>query len=78
MRPDVLLAFEAAHPRHNGMKEERIRAELGITPARFYQLLNRAACTREGIAADPVTARAVRERSTRRASEAATRIGRAA
>lgn len=63
MLPARLLAFEHAHPRHNGTKEETIRATLGITPARYYVLLGRAARSVEGIAADPITARRVRERS---------------
>lgn len=63
MPPDRLLAFESRWPRHTPDKDHRIRHELGITPARFYQLLARAAKTVEGIAADPITARRVRERS---------------
>lgn len=66
MRPETLLAFEARWPRHNGTKDLTIRAELGMTPARYYQLLGRAAQSREGMAADPITARRVRERVARR------------
>lgn len=61
--PARLLDFEAAHPRHTGAKENAIRAELRVTPARFYQLLERAARSRDGIAHDPFTARRVRERA---------------
>ena len=43
MCPEALLAFEARWPRHSGSKELAIRAKLGVTPARFYQLLSRAA-----------------------------------
>lgn len=57
-----LLTFEATHPRHTWVKDEAIRRELGITPARYYVLLGRAAESVEGIAHDPVTARRVRER----------------
>lgn len=67
MRPEILLAFEHAWPRHDGHKETAIRRELGITPARFYQLLGRAAESREGIAAHPITARRVRDRAQRAA-----------
>ncbi len=63
MRADKLIAFETRWPQHNGTKELTIRAELGITPARYYQLLGRAAVSREGIAFDPLTARRVRERA---------------
>lgn len=65
MRPEILLTFEHAWPRHDGRKETAIRRELGITPARYYQLLNRAARSSEGVEADPLTARSVRERAGR-------------
>lgn len=65
MSPETLLAFEAQWPRHTPDKDATIRRELGITPARFYQLLGRAAATVEGISADPITARRVRERGAR-------------
>lgn len=64
MTPSVLLEFEARWPRHSGAKEEAIYGELGMPPARFYQLLSRAAKSREGIAADPITARRVRARGS--------------
>ncbi|MBE7953640.1 DUF3263 domain-containing protein [Microbacterium sp. R1] len=69
MTPAVLLAFEARHPRHTPTKAARIRHELGITEVRYYVLLARAARSTEGIAADPTTARMIRERATRRAGE---------
>lgn len=34
----------------------RIRHELGLTPARYIILLERAARSREGLVADPLTA----------------------
>lgn len=68
MLPETLLAFERVHPRHDGGKEEKIRAELGVTPARYYVLLARAARSIGGMAADPITARRVRERRVQRAA----------
>lgn len=68
MRPETLLAFEHAWSHHDGRKDLTIRRELGITPARFYQLLHRTAHTAEGIAADPIIARRVRGRSAGRVS----------
>lgn len=65
MHPELLLTFERSWPRHTGHKETAIRRELGITPARYYVLLHRAAHTREGIEAHPITARRVRERAAR-------------
>ena len=69
MLPETLLAFERAHPRHDGTKEEIIRAELGLTPARYYVLLARAARSVEGMRADPITARRVRDTLESRAAE---------
>lgn len=67
MHPSRLLAFEQRWPHHDGAKETRIRTELNITPARYYQLLGRAARSIDGIKADPITARIVRERAERAA-----------
>ncbi|MCC2033050.1 DUF3263 domain-containing protein [Microbacterium sp. BWT-G7] len=50
-----LLDFERAWPRHSGAKEVAIRAH-GLTPARYYVLLRRAAVSHEGQAHDAVTA----------------------
>lgn len=65
-----LLDFEARWPQHTGAKEELIRDELRISPARYYQLLNRAAVSLEGQAHDPITAHRVlrRLRRSRRAA----------
>lgn len=69
MTPADLLAFEAQHPQQTPEKTSRIRHELGITEVRYYVLLARAARSAEGIAAHPMTARMVRERADRAASE---------
>lgn len=51
-----LVDFAAAHPGpFNGRVDEAIRAELGITPARYFQLLSRAVRTREALEHDPIT-----------------------
>jgi hypothetical protein len=51
-----LIDFAAAHPgRFNGTVDEAIRAELGVTPARYFQLLSRAIRTQAAQAHDPVT-----------------------
>ena len=59
MNTAAFLAFGAAHPGWSSNKEMRIRRELGITPPRYIVLLERAAASREGQAADPVTAHRV-------------------
>lgn len=75
MTPTTLLAFEAQHPQHAPAKTARIRHELGISEVRYYVLLLRAARSAEGVKADPMTARMVRQRADR---VAAARAGRAA
>lgn len=69
MSPADLLAFEARWPSPSPDKGARIRAELGITEIRYVVLLGRAAESAEGIAADPLTARRVRDRAARRAAQ---------
>lgn len=70
-----LLAFEEAWPRHSGAKEEAIRRELRMTPARYYQLLGRLVDTQSALAHDPLLVgrlRRIREdREARRAARTA-------
>lgn len=54
-----LLDFAHRHPNIRGGVEDAIRAELGVTPARYCVLLERAAASMEGQAYDPVTAHRV-------------------
>jgi hypothetical protein len=56
-----LLDFERTWPRHCHAKENAIR-DRGLTPARYYQLLHRAAGSLEGMAHDAITAAHVRRR----------------
>ncbi|WP_363551250.1 DUF3263 domain-containing protein [Microbacterium sp. LWH12-1.2] len=69
MTPATLLAFERDNPGHATTKWLRIRDQLGLTETRYYLLLTRAASSEAGIAADPVTARLVRDRAARRRVE---------
>ena len=73
MHPGTLLNFEHHHPHPGPVKNAAIRAELGLTDIRYYTLLLRAAHSPQGIAADPITARIVRERATRQAAHRTTR-----
>ena len=68
MTPAQLLDFERRHPHATPDKHARIRHELGISEIRYYVLLERAATSDDGIAADPITARMIRERAERRAT----------
>jgi hypothetical protein len=63
--PSSILDFERTHPRHSGVKEEAIRRELGLTPARYYVLLHRAAASLPGQAHDPITAHRVTRKRTK-------------
>jgi len=67
MTPTTLLAFERRHPGDSPEKRALIRRMLGISEIRYAVLLTRAAGSLEGIAADPITARRVREEADRRA-----------
>ncbi|WP_249353716.1 DUF3263 domain-containing protein [Microbacterium sp. 2FI] len=58
-----MLDFEQAWPRHSGAKEEAIIRQLGMKPARYYQLLRRAAASMEGQAHDALTAHRVLRRA---------------
>jgi hypothetical protein len=60
-----LLDFAAAHPLIRGTVEEKVRKDLGLSPARYVVLLGRAAASMEGQAHDPITAHRVLRRSTR-------------
>jgi hypothetical protein len=74
LSPTELLNFEAQWPHHTPDKGETVRRELGITPVRYYQRLNPAVYTIDGVRADPITARRVRERIERRATERGRRV----
>lgn len=58
-----LLDVERDHPRHTGRKDEAIRRGLGITPARYYQLLHRAIQEPDAAAADPILVGRLRNRA---------------
>lgn len=72
-REQALLALEAAMPRHSGAKEEAIRVELAITPARYYQLLGRLIDTEPALAHDPLLVRRLRRLRDERVHERAAR-----
>jgi len=55
-----ILRFEGEWRRHVGAKEEAIRADLGLSPARYYQLLGRLLETAEAQAHDPMLVKRLR------------------
>lgn len=75
-RDRAMLALEAAWPRHNGAKEQTIRAQLGMSPARYYQLLARLIDTEAALEHDPLLVRRLRRiRDTRRVQRSASMPG---
>lgn len=74
-RDRAILDFESEWRRHAGAKEEAIRAELGLSPARYYQLLGRLIDTAEAQAHDPMLVKRLRRLRDAQAQE---RVARAA
>jgi hypothetical protein len=58
----AILAFEHGWWREPGLKIERIRAELGITPSRYYKRLAELIDTRAALEHDPLLIRRLRRR----------------
>lgn len=63
-----LIDFAAANPGGvGGATGELIRTELGITPIRYVQLLNRAIKTDDALRHDPITTHRLRRLAEQRA-----------
>lgn len=77
-RDRALLAFEAEWRRHGGSKEEAIRADLGMPPARYYQLLGRLIDTADALEHDPMLVRRLRRLREAREAARAARVTRTA
>lgn len=74
-RDRAMLAFEARWTRHGGAKEEAIRAEFEMAPARYYQVLGRLIDTAAAVEHDPLLVRRLRRRRDERAADRAARMG---
>lgn len=61
-RDRELLDFEGRWSAHSGAKEEAVREELSLTPARYYQLLARLIDSAEAVAYDPMLVHRLRRR----------------
>lgn len=59
-RDRAILALEASWPRHGAAKEEVIRAQLGMSAARYYQLLGRLIESESALEYDPMLVRRLR------------------
>jgi len=73
-RDRAILALESSWPRHSGSKEEAIRRELGMSPARYYQLLWRLVDTEQALQHDPLLIRRLRRIRDARTAPRATRM----
>ncbi|MFB4350233.1 DUF3263 domain-containing protein [Microbacterium sp. CR_7] len=72
-RDRLILALETAWPRHGGAKEEVIRAQLGMSAARYYQLLGRLIDSEEALEFDPLLVGRLRRIRDRRAFQRSAR-----
>lgn len=73
-----ILAFERQWWRHAGAKEEAIRAEFGLSAARYYQVLNALLDSPAALVSDPMLVKRLRRlRDARTAARSARVIGEA-
>jgi hypothetical protein len=69
-----ILRFEGEWRRHVGAKEEAIRSDLGISPARYYQLLGRLIDSAEAQEHDPMLVKRLRRLRDARRHARVTRV----
>lgn len=72
-RDRAILALETAWPQHGGAKEEVIRTQLGMSAARYYQLLGRLIESDAALEYDPMLVRRLRRIRDSRARRRSTR-----
>ena len=65
-REHEMLTFERQWWRRPGAKETAIRDRFGVTPTRYYQVLNALVDRPEALAADPLLVRRLRRLRTAR------------
>jgi hypothetical protein len=65
-REHDMLIFERQWWRHAGAKETAIRDRFGVTPTRYYQVLNALVDRPDALAADPLLVRRLRRLRTAR------------
>jgi hypothetical protein len=71
-----VLAFERGWWRQPGAKEQAILDDLGISPTRYYQLLNELIDSPEALARDPGLVTRLRRQRARRQKLRSARPGR--
>lgn len=71
-----VLDFERQWWKHAGAKEHAIRERFGLSPTRYYQILNRLLEKQEAMRADPMLVKRLRKlRTSRQRTRAARRLG---
>lgn len=71
-----ILAFERQWWKYAGAKEEAIRELFGMSPTRYYQVLNAVVDRQEALAVDPMLVKRLRRlRASRQKARAARRLG---
>lgn len=73
-REQHILAFERRWWRHAGAKEEAIRAEFGLSAARYYQVLNALLDSPAAIVSDPMLVKRLRRLRDARTSARSARV----
>jgi len=69
-----ILAFENKWTKHSGRKSDHIIRELGLTRARYFQMLNAILDDPAALAHDPVTVHRLRKVREERAANRASRL----
>lgn len=76
-REREILAFERQWWKYPGLKEQAIHELFGVSPTRYYQLVNRLIDKREALETDPMLVKRLRRlRSGRQRARSAPRLGR--
>lgn len=76
-RDRAILAFERQWWKYPGLKEQAIHELFGVSPTRYYQLVNRLIDKRAALEADPMLVKRLRRlRSGRQRARSAPRLGR--
>lgn len=76
-RDRAILAFERQWWKYPGLKEQAIHELFGVSPTRYFQLVNRLIDKRAALEADPMLVKRLRRlRSGRQRARSAPRLGR--
>jgi Protein of unknown function (DUF3263) len=76
-REREILAFERQWWKYPGLKEQAIHELFGVSPTRYYQLVNRLIDKRDALETDPMLVKRLRRlRSGRQRARQAPRLGR--